>query len=175
MQLIADNRLPWPTHRFPQENTWVYPSERRFGDWPFDPAYPQVDPQIPYAPLDPWVPLVPEYDPYFVRPTNSAISTIFAVRHGWRLTYEADAVIAKVDIPGVKVDDVTLKLYKGVLSVAARRSESGLGIVAYDCTIGSDYDPKTAQALLEDGVLTVTIKKFIDDQQSVHNITVVKK
>jgi len=90
----------------------------------------------------------------------------------WKLEVKHDRINAMIDVPGCKAEGIELELTNGKLSVKATRSKAG-GYSHFDTFIGMDYDPETAEAELEDGVLTVTVMRFKD--KIAKRITVKKK
>jgi HSP20 family protein len=80
-------------------------------------------------------------------------------------------VVVRVDMPGVKADDVTVEIAKGVLTVAGRRGEEheeetaegwlvrerASGTLTRSLTLPTGADEEHATATFADGVLEVTI------------------
>src|SRR5690606_33393779 len=91
--------------------------------------------------------------------------------NSWKLDVKQDRIIATIDVPGCKAENIELDLVDGKLSVKATRSNGGY--MSFSTDIGMNYDPETAEAEVEDGVLTVTVMRFKD--KNPHRITVRKK
>ena len=79
----------------------------------------------------------------------------------WRMSLAAGVLSAAIDMPGILMDDLTVEIKSGTLKVAGVRFDTKQG-VSYEKTIGNDYDPKSAAATLCSGVLTITVKAFVD-------------
>jgi HSP20 family molecular chaperone IbpA len=144
------------------------------GDWPPHPyigdplpdpflptrVYPGIIPYSPWHPdTTPWdvIPLIPYTPP--VQP-----SFHFSPTPVWSLDIQGDRCIAKLDLPGVRNSDLKVEIENGSIHVTAKRFDTGVFDARTNVNtvqfIGADYDPKTSEATLEAGVLTVTILKF---------------
>lgn len=125
------------------------------GDFPpYDPYQPTIDPIIlPYQPPTP-----PGIIPGSTWPATNSFITVGGSISAWNLDVKADRIIATVDVPGCKAEGIELTLSNGTLSVKATRTKGGYA--SFQTHIGTDYDPDTAEAEVEDGVLTVTVMRF---------------
>lgn len=144
------------------------------GDFPpCDPYQPTIDPVVPTVvpiPQRVYPSTIPIDSVPWPIHTNSYI-TIGSSVSPWHLEFKADRVIATIDVPGCKVEGIELSLNNGTLSVKATRTKGGYS--SFDTYIGTDYDPETAEAEVEDGVLTVTVMRF--KEKISRKITVRKK
>jgi len=81
----------------------------------------------------------------------------------------AEAVILKLDMPGVAKDDVDITIDKDMLSITGRAQPEEAGESVYretyvgdyrrQFTLSADVDPNDVSAAMKDGVLTVTVGK----------------
>ena len=81
------------------------------------------------------------------------------------LSEDADHYYVKVELPGVKKEDITVELDQGVLTVGAKRTSA----CATDCQkeatfersldVPEGIDPAKIQAVYENGLLTLTLVK----------------
>ncbi len=81
----------------------------------------------------------------------------------------AEAVVVKLDMPGVAKDDVEITVDKDMLNIVgkAQPEESGepvyretyVGDYRRQFTLTADVDPNDVSASMKDGVLTVTVGK----------------
>ena len=88
-------------------------------------------------------------------------TTSWPVAPVWRMTYGSDCITASTDVPGVRLEDLTVELENGVIKAHGKRFDNKQ-LVNLTQAIGTDYDPATSEASLEAGVLTVTVRKFKD-------------
>lgn len=141
------------------------------GDFPFDNCRPTwIMPDQPPYYVDPYQrpyiqPQVGQFTllPSFYTPIRSC---------SWRVKEDGLTVQLALDVPGVKLADLSLEFEDGVLTAATKRFDTKDSYTeTYD--LGTLYDPETIGAVLECGVLTVTAKKF--PNFSARKITVKKK
>jgi len=96
---------------------------------------------------------------------------VFDLRRGKTATYEVNVVddnlVLSVDLPGAKAAD--LKLEAEGHNVRISGKQKGVDF-KYDYSLSKIYDPTTAAAKLEDGVLTLTFRKYEQIKQKVFNI-----
>jgi HSP20 family protein len=81
----------------------------------------------------------------------------------------AEAVVLKLDMPGVAKDDVEITIDKDMLSIVGKAQPEESGEPAYrepyvgdyrrEFTLTADVDPNDVSASMKDGVLTVTVGK----------------
>lgn len=144
-------------------NTPVGASCTWIGDFPPN----NIDPYSPYQPQI--IPIPMKTLPYVAPNTNefwpppgwigNSVITIGNTADPWKLTPKVDRIIAEIDVPGCKAENIELELTNGKLSIKAHRNNNG-GYSSFETYIGPDYDPETADAECEDGVLTVTVMRF---------------
>lgn len=127
------------------------------GDFPpYDPYQPTIDPVNPLI-----TPIYPGITLPYVQPApqlNTWSTVTIGSTNPWHLDVRHDRIIATIDVPGCKAEGIELSLTNGTLSVKATRTKGGYS--SFDTHIGNDYDPDTAEAEVEDGVLTVTVMRF---------------
>lgn len=155
----------------PNNGNWI-------GDFPppgmIDPMQPGITIQPIPQKLFPIVPEVPYTLNPFVDtfPWTSLTTTTWPVAPSWRLTFSTDHITAAVDVPGVKVEDLSVTIENGVIKASGKRFDNGQAVELLQ-VIGVDYDPRSSEALLEAGVLTVTVRKFKD--KVAHKVSVKTK
>ena len=88
-----------------------------------------------------------------------------------------DGLHIEAPLPGFSKDEIKVTLEKGKLSIRAEHAEAGTeekdagdhtyflrerfrGVVARSVLVGDSYDPDSVTAALQNGVLTLTIKKL---------------
>jgi hypothetical protein len=91
---------------------------------------------------------------------------------GWTFSVLGDRCTARVDMPGVKAADLMIDIDNGTIKATGKRFDTNVPVMTQQF-IGSDFDPKTAEAVLEAGVLTVTVLKF--KEKLVHRVPVAEK
>jgi hypothetical protein len=141
------------------------------GDFPeYQPAYPFGPVQqptivpIPQKMYPLTVPYLPPYNPADITTDDFGWRTIgstLVTPSPWRVTFLGGKVIASTDVPGVKLDDITVELENGTIKVTGKRFDTGAHVNLTQF-IGNDYDPATAEAALGDGVLAIEVRKFKD-------------
>lgn len=77
----------------------------------------------------------------------------------WRVSVTGTGIKLCLDVPGMRVADVVLEIENGTVKVTGARADTNVPIYQTHF-IGTDYDPKTADAVVELGVLTVNIGRF---------------
>ena len=94
--------------------------------------------------------------------------------------------LIKVDLPGIRKEDIDISLENGVLSVSAEttkedkeekdgkliRQERHYGKYLRSLSVGSDVDPTGIKAHFEDGVLNLTLPKAMEKQPSTVSIAI---
>jgi HSP20 family molecular chaperone IbpA len=81
-----------------------------------------------------------------------------------RAKIEGDTLKVSFDIPGVKKEDVDVTFEAGnVIKVVAKRSDVGT-TATWRYTITETWDRESADAKLEDGVLTISLTKRAKDK-----------
>lgn len=131
-------------------------------------------PGVTIVPIgEPWKPVPYETVPNLPWVPAPGLSGYLNVQPSpWNVTWHADRVVARADVPGVRVADLSVEIENGSLRVSGKRFDT-LAPVSLSVVIGPDFDPKTAEASLEAGVLTVTVKKLVE--RLVHKVAVVAK
>lgn len=82
----------------------------------------------------------------------------------WRSKRDVSGtLITSIDVPGVGYDSLKVEIRNRTLYVCGTRADSG-STVSEEQFLGFDCDPTTAQAVLENGVLTVTVFKLNKDE-----------
>ena len=162
--------------------TWI-PTTNPIGTAPW-PGYPNPyigDLPPVYEPPVKVVPVGPSIMPNGIFPSVqpnpafdwSGISLGTITPNPWHLTFQADKVVARCDVPGAKLESINVEITNGSISVNYRRFDTGGLCYPQSQQIGQDYDPSTAEATLEAGVLTVTVARFKD--KVAHKVTVTAK
>lgn len=91
-----------------------------------------------------------------------AFPSVFDRTYSSSLISERDGVITlSIDMPGVKKEDLTLMVDRGILSVTGERKNRDYKY-SRRWRLADDMDPTAITAALEDGVLTVTIPRKTD-------------
>ena len=135
----------------------------RTGDFPG--SYPYIG--DPIVPQDPPIKIIPGKVDYYplgpavVPNVNSVWTTGFSLTpNPWAVTVTAEGLCCRCDVPGCKEDGLSVVINNGTITVSYKRFDTG-GL-CYPATqfIGADYDPTTAEATLEAGVLTINVKRF---------------
>lgn len=137
----------------------VVAGDRSWGDQTWIGDFPTYDPTNPCTPTILPIPDVLPYTPTHF-PVIGEVITSTLCHSRWCVDVKHDRIIASIDIPGCKVEDVDVELTTGTLSVKAKRREGS--VLTQSTYIGSDYDVDTASGELEDGVLTVTVMKLLN-------------
>lgn len=110
----------------------------------------------PWLPADPWIP--PVDPPRRMWPAITVVSSGYAALTPWRHVVNTDSIDLWVDVPGVKVQDLSIDIDMGKLRVSAARADTKASI-KHVYVLTDMFDPATATAMLEDGVLNINVKK----------------
>jgi len=79
-----------------------------------------------------------------------------SILNDYRVESTAEGLELSVDLPGVKLKDLTVQVSGRQVNITGKaRGED----VKHVYRISKDFDPDTAEAVLEDGVLTLRFKK----------------
>ena len=160
---ITVGTLPWPGYPNPY-----------IGDPP-----PVYDPPIKIvpAPIDIWPqPGLPwDVTPYqpTILPNTGWQPSFTLAPNPWNVTFQGDRVIARCDVPGAVLESLSVEIKDGSISVNYRRFDNNGLCYPQAQFIGTGYDPKTAEAFLDRGVLTIVVMAFAEKQG--HKVTVVAK
>lgn len=77
-------------------------------------------------------------------------------RPKWRVVKASDRITLSCDVPGVKLDDLNVEINNGTVWAKGKRSDTGTWTQESQF-IGLEYDASSAEATLEDGVLTIVV------------------
>jgi hypothetical protein len=119
---------------------------------------------VPFGPHGPYVPYAPEPDQLW---PNVVVTTsgCFLPLNPWTVELKPDSITMQHDMPGVKVEDLTVAITDGKLvATGVRRDlrnganvlEARIIAATYDVSM---YEPASATALLKNGVLIVHMNK----------------
>jgi len=123
-----------------------------------------------------WNVLRDEIDRLFDSPYEGRADTTQPFMGGWWPAVDVfdnkDNVVVKVEIPGLKREDIEISLHEGVLSLSgerkmnekyansqAHRSERFVGRFQRSLTLPSPVNVEQCKANYQDGILTVTLPK----------------
>ncbi len=133
-----------------------YVKQHWIGDFPPHEGYPH--PQDIYHPND-ILPYVPCPYPQPTRTWTTSTISIETPPCPWRVKKHKRSIELSADVPGVRARDINLDFDEGKLTVTAERFDTKESVLlTYD--VGLMYNPATAKAILEAGVLTVRFGKF---------------
>lgn len=91
--------------------------------------------------------------------TLTGISTISYAPDPWRRKVEGESITLSYDVPGVRVEDANVEIDCGVIKFSGRRHDTG-ATVSSTCNVGHDYDPESATASIDMGVLTIKLERL---------------
>lgn len=138
------------------------------GDGVYIGDYPPLitdDRTAPYRPGLPWI-----IEPSFSPPQSN--SYIMMTPPAWRVSNRLDRLEISTDLPGVKPKDLDVALEGRLMKVTARRADTGESISRSQYVMET-FLLESAEAILEEGVLTVTFKP--EPKKSPRTIPVVVK
>lgn len=82
--------------------------------------------------------------------------------YSWRVDVtKQDRITLSVDVPGVLLSDISVDVDAYNIRVTGKRSDTGAN-VSHMYTLPQCYDTKSIAAKLNNGVLTITVKKLKD-------------
>jgi HSP20 family molecular chaperone IbpA len=143
-----ENCIIDPTYKF--NGDYVWPGDQFTNpDW-LKPAYPCV----PYGAYDDM-----EYKQSIEKLKRALWGEAATNKTRWRVIEQSDSIILAIDLPGVKPDKLNVTIDNFVLTVQAERFDADIKIHE-TFTLKDCYDIDTIDAVLECGVMTLTIKKF---------------
>lgn len=105
-------------------------------------------------------PWFPDQWPFDVPNTfkYSAVTSGYVALTPWRHKVYSESIDLWLDVPGVKVKDLSIEIDMGKLRVSGVRADTQLKI-DHQYVLTDMYDPTTATASIEDGVLNINVKK----------------
>jgi HSP20 family protein len=125
--------------------------------------------------LDRWSSLRDDLNSLFELPFWSSIARQGQLFSGWSpaldLYQNNDNVVAVIELPGMRREDIDISLHDGVLTIAgerhsslgegenAERTERFSGKFRRSITLPTRVDVKKVSASYRDGILTVTLRK----------------
>ncbi|HEY2103651.1 MAG TPA: Hsp20/alpha crystallin family protein [Chthoniobacterales bacterium] len=125
--------------------------------------------------LDRWSNLRDELDSLFEMPFWSNFGRQSQLFSGWSpaldLYQTNDNVVARVELPGMRKEDIEISLQEGMLTISgerkseapendkAERSERYVGKFRRSIALPTQVDPNKVTANYRDGILTITLPK----------------
>lgn len=100
------------------------------------------------------------WDPFLMFPESYRIQQNKYASNDFRFfdfEYDGDDLVVSCDVPGIKLEDIRLEIEGNQLRVDAARKGIETKRVT---TIPKEYDTETVEATLENGVLSIRLKKM---------------
>jgi HSP20 family protein len=135
----------------------------------------QSPPRASWASLDRWSSLRDDLNTLFDLPVWSASDRQGQLLNGWSpaldLYQNNDNVVALLELPGMRRDDIEISLHDGTLTIGGERklesaeagkverSERYVGKFRRSITLPTRIDASKVTASYRDGILTVTLPK----------------
>jgi len=132
-------------------------------------------PQFAWPSLVRWANLRNEIDDLFEWPFTSALQSQTQLFSGWTppldLYQNKDDIVAIVELPGLRRDDIEISLHDGMLTISgerasetnngekAERTERSFGKFRRTIALPTRADGAKVKATYKDGILTVTLPK----------------
>ena len=130
----------------------------------------------PWSPADRWNNLRDELNSFFELPVWSSFARTGQLFTGWSpaldLYQSNDNVIAVVELPGMRKEDIEISLHDGTLTISgerkrenssngdkAERTERYVGTFRRSIALPTRVDAGKVSATYRDGILTVTLPK----------------
>jgi HSP20 family protein len=130
----------------------------------------------PWSAADRWSNLRDELNSFFELPFSSSFARAGQLFSGWSPAldlYESnDDVIAAVELPGMRKEDIEISLHDGTLTISgerkressgngekAERTERYIGTFRRSVALSTRVDANKVSATYRDGILTVTLPK----------------
>ncbi len=130
----------------------------------------------PWSAVDRWSNLRDELNSFFELPVWSSFARAGQLFNGWSpaldLCQSNDNVIAVVELPGMRKDDIEISLHEGTLTISgerkresssngekAERTERYIGSFRRSIALPTRVDANKVSATYRDGILTVTLPK----------------
>ena len=138
--------------------------------------------------FDRWASLRDEMNRLFDLPTMSNLARQAQLFSGWTpaldLYQTADNVVAVVELPGMRKEDIDISLHDGMLTIAgerqsssgdgenAERTERFSGKFRRSISLPTRVDASKVSATYKDGILTVTLPKAEEAKPKKVEVTV---
>jgi HSP20 family protein len=130
----------------------------------------------PWSAADRWSNLRDELNSFFELPFSSSFARAGQLFSGWSPAldlYESnDDVIAALELPGMRKEDIEISLHDGTLTISgerkressgngekAERTERYIGTFRRSVALSTRVDANKVSATYRDGILTVTLPK----------------
>ena len=131
--------------------------------------------QAPELASNRWSTLRDELDSFFELPIWSNLGRAGQLFTGWSpaldLYQNTDNIVAVVELPGMRKEDIEISLHDGTLTIGGERKREGgangkaerteryLGTFRRSVTLPTRVDASKVNAAYRDGILTVTLPK----------------
>ena len=135
----------------------------------------QAPDAAPWPALDRWSNLRDELNSFFDMPFSSSFDRAGQLFTGWSppldLYESGDHLVAVVELPGMRKEDLDISLHDGTLTISgerkresnngetAQRTERYVGTFRRSTTLPARVDASKVSATYEDGILKVTLPK----------------
>ena len=138
----------------------------------------QAPDSTPWLALDRWSSLRDELNSFFDMPFGSNSNRLGQLFTGWSpaldLYESGDHLVAVVELPGMRKEDIDISLHDGTLTISgerkresnnndkdetAQRTERYVGTFRRSISLPTRVDPGKVTATYEDGILKVTLPK----------------
>lgn len=136
----------------------------------------QAPDSAPWPALDRWSNLRDELNSFFDMPFWSGFGRTGQLFTGWSpaldLYESGDNLVAVVELPGMRKEDIDISLHDGTLTISgerkresndngetAQRSERYVGTFRRSISLPTRVDPSKVAATYEDGILKVALPK----------------
>lgn len=96
-------------------------------------------------------------------------STQLGLASLWRVTVTEEQLVIAIDIPGVRLADLSVIVDRNVLKVSGKRFDND-AIVQQTYVVPQMFDSRSASAVLDSGILTVQFAK--DNEPVLHKVSV---
>ena len=129
----------------------------------------------PWSAADRWSNLRDELNSFFEMPFRSSFGQAGQLFTGWSpaldLYESGDNVVAVVELPGMRKEDIDISLHDGTLTISgerkresansetAQRTERYVGTFRRSITLPTRVDADKVSATYQDGILKVTLPK----------------
>jgi len=130
----------------------------------------------PWSAADRWSDLRDDLNSFFELPVWSSFARAGQLFSGWSpaldLYQSNDNVIAVVELPGMRKEDIEISLHDGIVTISGERKREGssngekterteryTGTFSRSITLPTRVDGKKVSVSYRDGILTVTLPK----------------